>query len=169
MRRLLLLALWCTAVLWAKSTMTGICPLLPCSHNVAVSRKEGISTGQVQVLNGLSGALTLSYYLTGPGDVHYAVLPHGYTALQAEEIKAAAISLQEPVVAAGTYASDVATRLGWNVVDLEANATYDVYFVAEASNSNGVFGTVRSVVSRLLTSSRLCRSMARPRTHARRT
>ncbi|KAF0697520.1 Aste57867_11830 [Aphanomyces stellatus] len=109
---------------------------------VSVSRKEGIATGQVHVLQGSAGALALSYYLTGPGDLHYAIVPHGHAALAAEDIKALAGSAS---AVAGTFASTAATRLAWNVADLNVNTTYDVYFVAEATNSNGVFGTVVAV------------------------
>ncbi|ETW07550.1 hypothetical protein, variant 1 [Aphanomyces invadans] len=116
---------------WAKSTLP-------------VSRKEGISTGQVDALQGHPGALTLSYFLTGPGDLHYAIVPHGHNSLEADAIKRAALATPS-MATAGTFTSTAATRLAWNVLTLEANSTYDVYFVAEASNSNGVFGTVVSV------------------------
>ncbi|KAF0714564.1 hypothetical protein AaE_011542, partial [Aphanomyces astaci] len=116
---------------WAKST-------------VSVSRKEGISTGQVNVLQGFPGALSLSYFLTGPGDLHYTIVPHGHADVAADAIKSAALATP-PSPTAGTFTSTSATRLAWNVLALDANTTYDVYFVAEASNSNGVFGTVVSV------------------------
>ncbi|KAF0737378.1 hypothetical protein Ae201684_006545 [Aphanomyces euteiches] len=126
---------WLCALPWALGATT-----------LSVSRKEGIATGQVDVLQGLPGALALSYYLTGAGDLHYAVVLHGHNALTAQDIKDAAIQSAATLsTEAGTFTSKSATRLAWNVLDLAPNTTYDVYFVAEASNSNGVFGTVVSV------------------------
>ncbi|EQC38462.1 hypothetical protein SDRG_04170 [Saprolegnia diclina VS20] len=136
MRTLLaVLCAWLLALgVHAKTTMT-------------VARKELLSTGHVEVLNGTAGALAFAFYLTAPADLHYAIVDSGRDALLAEDIKAAAIGNASAmgVVAASTLVSETAQRLRWSVSSLTPNASYDVYFVAEVSKSNGVFGTVVSV------------------------
>ncbi|KDO27261.1 hypothetical protein SPRG_07510 [Saprolegnia parasitica CBS 223.65] len=118
----------------AKTTMT-------------VARRELLSTGHVEVLNGTAGALALAFYLTAPADLHYAIVESGRDALIADDIKAAAVGNASAygVVVASTIVSETAQRLRWSVSSLTPNVSYDVYFVAEVSKSNGVFGTVVSV------------------------
>ncbi|OQS06169.1 hypothetical protein THRCLA_01773 [Thraustotheca clavata] len=122
------------AVCVAKSTFT-------------VARGELLSTAQVRVLNGSAGALTLTYCLTGAAELHYAVVLSGREALVAEDVKAAATGNASAmnIAVSSTISSMIAKRLRWNVLDLQPNTSYDVYFVAEVINSNGVFGTVISV------------------------
>ncbi|OQR98560.1 hypothetical protein ACHHYP_08387 [Achlya hypogyna] len=133
----------------AKTTMMSTSPPSMVNHDphLLVPRREELVTGRVSVLNGTAGALSLAYYLTAPADLHYAVVRTGRNALSAEEIKIAATgnATAMDVIVAATIVSKTAQRLQWPVKDLTPNTTYDVYFVAEVSHSNGVFGTIVSV------------------------
>ncbi|KAL3665471.1 hypothetical protein V7S43_009506 [Phytophthora oleae] len=116
--------------------------------------------------HGSSSALTLTTFLTDAAHLHYAVLPSGRPALDAAGIKSAAAQchaevseiqppnsnnalqkVQSPgAVAANTVTISMAQKVVSNVENLLPNTSYDVYLVAEVIGSNGVFGSVQSVL-----------------------
>ena len=108
-------------------------------------------TSQVVPTPGKTASLTLQYVLTAPADLHYIISPSGNPAPTATEIKQFASGQREPVgdeksMRSGSVKSDRASKLSFEVENLESDTSYDTYFVAEATGSNGVFGKIASVL-----------------------
>ncbi|DAZ96455.1 TPA: hypothetical protein N0F65_006501 [Lagenidium giganteum] len=114
---------------------------------------------------GAVDSLTLSTFLTDAADLHFAVVDEGHEPLTAVAIKSSAErcrvkglpeqSKTSPgataanlpnIVAAGTVVVERAQKVERVVSGLRANTSYDIYFVAEVPASNGVFGSVLSVL-----------------------
>lgn len=123
---------------------------------------------------GSAHALTLSTYLTDAADLHYAVVSAGHAPLDASAIRSAAeqcsatpdalkaagaaakhhiddmdsrrLFMADVVAMASTVTVSKAQKVERIVNGLQPNTSYDVYFVAEVSGSNGVFGGVQSVL-----------------------
>lgn len=120
---------------------------------------------------GSAHALTLSTVVTDAAELHFAVVASGHAPLDARAIKSAveqcsaasddaeagavAGQLARPpttaqnglaVVTASTVSVAKAQKVERCITGLQPNTSYDVYFVAEVSGSNGVFGPVQSVL-----------------------
>lgn len=102
------------------------------------------STTQVSATDGKPGSLTLRYYLTSAADLHYAIVQNGTESLDALQIKNGILT-EEVSAVRGSVVVEKAQRVTKIVHGLDPGRFYDVYFVAEASGSNGVFGKVAKV------------------------
>ncbi|TMW65734.1 hypothetical protein Poli38472_008376 [Pythium oligandrum] len=136
--------------------------LLACLSDVNKANAIRKSSSFVTPTYGTADSLTLTTLVTDAADLHYAAVQAGSAPLDASAIKNAAQRCQsvtrevvcsppeneeDPlIVRAETIALQKAQKVERLLDGLAPNSTYDVYFVAEVPNSNGVYGTVLSVL-----------------------
>lgn len=141
---------------------------VPTHSDNAIATIDKNTRSFVAATRGSAYSLTLTTFLTDAAHLHYAVLPAGQPTLDAAGIKTAAAQCRldvgttndvrpgsavsrvqdAGVVAAETVTVPKAQKVVSAVENLQPNKSYDVFFVAEVVGSNGVFGSVQSVLQK---------------------
>jgi hypothetical protein len=94
--------------------------------------------------DGCTDSIDLTLYLKGAGDLHYLVAPAGGTEPTPEAIKKSKVGGN--IAQRGTTQVAKPGRVAREVDGLKPATKYDVFFVIEATGSNGVFGSVNAII-----------------------